>query len=133
MCIRDSEKANEVCDRLKKICSAGIDVSENTPGWKFAEYEMKGVPIRGERGPKDIEKNQCVIVTRHNREKTFVSLDELETVIPQKLEEVRNGLYAVSYTHLDVYKRQILFRLNLWSSFNQLLQPDSFLNCQFCL
>lgn len=90
------EKANEVCDRLKKICRAGIDVSENTPGWKFAEYEMKGVPIRVEIGPKDIEKNQCVIVTRHNREKTFVSLDELETVIPQKLEEVRNRLYEAA-------------------------------------
>ncbi|MDE5604422.1 MAG: proline--tRNA ligase [Eubacterium sp.] len=87
------EKANEVCDRLKKICRAKIDASNNTPGWKFAEYEMKGVPIRLEIGPKDIENNQCVIVTRHNREKTFVSLDELEAVIPQKLQEVRDGIY----------------------------------------
>lgn len=90
------EKASAVCDRLKKICRADIDVSENSPGWKFAEYEMKGVPVRVEIGPKDIEKNQCVIVTRHNREKTFVSLDELETVIPQKLEEVRSGLYEAA-------------------------------------
>ena len=90
------EKANEVCDRLKNICRAKIDASENSPGWKFAEYEMKGVPIRVEIGPKDIEKNQCVIVTRHNREKTFVSLDELETVIPQKLQEVRDGLYEAA-------------------------------------
>lgn len=87
------EKATEVCDRLKKICRAKIDASNNSPGWKFAEYEMKGVPIRVEIGPKDIEKNQCVIVTRHNREKTFVSLDELEEVIPQKLQEVRDGMY----------------------------------------
>lgn len=87
------EKANEICDRLKKICRAKIDASNNTPGWKFAEYEMKGVPIRLEIGPKDIKNNQCVIVTRHNREKTFVSLDELEAIIPQKLEEVRNGIY----------------------------------------
>ena len=87
------EKANEICDRLKKICRAKIDASNNTPGWKFAEFEMKGVPIRLEIGPKDIENNQCVIVTRHNREKTFVSLDELEAMIPQKLEEVRNGIY----------------------------------------
>lgn len=90
------EKANEVCDRLKKICRAKIDASENSPGWKFAEYEMKGVPIRVEIGPKDIENNQCVIVTRHNREKTFVSLNELETVIPQKLQEVRDGLYEAA-------------------------------------
>lgn len=90
------DKAGEICARLKKICRADIDASENSPGWKFAEYEMKGVPVRVEIGPKDIEKNQCVIVTRHNREKTFVSLDELETVIPQKLEEVRAGLYEAA-------------------------------------
>ena len=87
------EKANEVCDRLKKVCRAKIDASSNTPGWKFAEYEMKGVPVRVEIGPKDIENNQCVIVTRHNREKTFVSLDNLEEEVLQKLKEVRDGLY----------------------------------------
>ena len=90
------EKAQELTDRIGKFCRVKIDTSDNSPGWKFAEYEMKGVPIRVEIGPKDIEKNQCVIVTRHNREKTFVSLDELETVIPQKLEEVRNGLYEAA-------------------------------------
>lgn len=90
------EKANEICASLKKICRADIDTSENSPGWKFAEYEMKGVPVRVEIGPKDIEKNQCVIVTRHNREKTFVSLDELAQIIPKKLEEVRSGLYEAA-------------------------------------
>ena len=53
----------------------------------------KGVPVRVEIGPRDIENNQCVVVTRHNREKTVVSLDEIETVIAQKLDEVRDGLY----------------------------------------
>ena len=95
------EKANEVADRLKKICRAKIDSSNNTPGWKYAEYEMKGVPIRIEIGPKDIEKNQCVIVTRHNREKTFVSLDELETVIPQKLQEVHDGIYNAALANRE--------------------------------
>ncbi len=58
-----------------------MDDSDQSPGWKFAEYEMKGVPLRLELGPKDMEKNQCVLVRRDNREKTFVSLDELETAI----------------------------------------------------
>ena len=70
-----------------------VDDSDKTPGWKFAEYEMKGVPLRVEIGPKDIEKNQCVIVRRDNREKYFVSLDELEAKIPELLEEVHKGLY----------------------------------------
>ena len=57
---------------------------------------MKGVPVRLEIGPKDIENNQCVIVTRHNREKTFAPLDSLEEIIKQKLQEVRDGLYEAA-------------------------------------
>lgn len=87
------DKAQELCDRLSKICRVKSDISENSPGWKFAEYEMKGVPLRVEIGPKDIEKNQCVIVRRDNREKYFVSLNELEAKIPELLEEVHKGLY----------------------------------------
>lgn len=88
------DKANELYDKLD---SSGVrvklDDSDNSPGWKFSEYEMKGVPVRLEIGPKDIENNQCVLVTRHNREKTFVSLDQLENAINQKLKEVHDGLY----------------------------------------
>lgn len=87
------EKATELRERLKKVCRVKMDASNNSPGWKFAEYEMKGVPLRIEIGPKDIENNQCVIVTRHNREKTFVSLDKLEETVLQKLQEVRDGIY----------------------------------------
>ncbi len=87
------EKANELAERLKGTVRVKIDDSENSPGWKFSEYEMKGVPLRIEIGPKDIENNQCVIVTRHNREKTFVSLDELESAVAAKLKEVRDGMY----------------------------------------
>lgn len=87
------EKATELQERIKKVCRVKMDASNNTPGWKFAEYEMKGVPLRIEIGPKDIENNQCVIVTRHNREKTFVSLDNLEETVLQKLREVRDGIY----------------------------------------
>lgn len=87
------EKADEITEQLKKICRVKCDKTDNTPGWKFAEYEMKGVPLRLEIGPKDIEKNQCVLVRRDSREKIFVSLSELETKIPELLEAVHNGLY----------------------------------------
>lgn len=87
------EKAEELRERLSKFCRVKADTSDNSAGWKFAEYEMKGVPIRLEIGPKDIEKNQCVIVRRDNREKIFVSLDELETRIPELLQAVHDGLY----------------------------------------
>ena len=87
------EKANELKQRLAKDFRVKLDDSDNMPGWKFAEYEMKGVPVRVEIGPRDIENNQCVLVTRHNREKTVVSLDEIEQKVKEKLEEVRVGLY----------------------------------------
>ena len=87
------EKAEELRERLSKFCRVKADTSDNSAGWKFAEYEMKGVPLRLEIGPKDIEKNQCVIVRRDNREKIFVSLDELETRIPELLQAVHDGLY----------------------------------------
>ena len=87
------EKANEITNRIKGFCRAKIDASENSPGWKFAEYEMKGVPLRLEIGPKDIENNQCVLVRRDNRQKYVVSLDELETAIPQALQDLHDALY----------------------------------------
>ena len=87
------EAANAIKDRLARFCRVKLDDSENSAGWKFAEYEMKGVPLRLEIGPRDIAQNQCVLVRRDNREKYFVSLDELETKIPGLLKAVRDGLY----------------------------------------
>ena len=87
------DKARELTAKISEFCRAKIDDSDNSAGWKFAEYEMKGVPLRLEIGPKDIENNQCVLVRRDNREKIFVSLDELETKIPELLQAVHDGLY----------------------------------------
>ena len=87
------DKANELKNKLAGVCRVKLDDSDNSAGWKFAEYEMKGVPLRLEIGPKDIENNRCVVVRRDNGEKIFVSLDELETKIPELLEAVRDGLY----------------------------------------
>jgi prolyl-tRNA synthetase len=90
------DAAAALCEKLKGVCRVKTDVSDNSPGWKFAEYEMKGVPLRIEIGPKDIEQGQCVIVTRHNREKHFVRLEDVCTVVPQLLTEVRDGMYKMA-------------------------------------
>ncbi len=91
------DKANELKERLVQAgCRVKLDDSDNSPGWKFAEYEMKGVPVRVEIGPKDIEAGQCVVATRHNGEKTIVSLDKLEETVAAKLQEVRDGLYQMA-------------------------------------
>ncbi|MGI6086036.1 MAG: proline--tRNA ligase [Acetivibrionales bacterium] len=87
------DKAYELKERLSRVCRVKIDDSDKMPGWKFSEHEMRGVPLRLEVGPKDIQKNQVVLVKRENREKLFVSMDELETKIPEILEEVQASLY----------------------------------------
>ncbi|PGL70973.1 proline--tRNA ligase [Bacillus sp. AFS055030] len=87
------EKATELKTRISKIARVKIDTSDKMPGWKFNEYEMKGIPVRVEIGPKDIEKNQAVLVRRDTREKTIVSLDALEENITKLLEEIQQSLY----------------------------------------
>ena len=88
-----NEKAAELAERVGKFARIKLDNSDNSPGWKFSQWEMKGVPLRLEIGPKDIEKNQCVLVRRDTREKIFVSLDDLETEIPRLLNELAQNIY----------------------------------------
>ena len=87
------DKAYELKERLSKVFRVKVDDSSNSAGWKFAEYEMKGVPLRLEIGPKDIENNQCVLVRRDNREKIFVSLDNLEQSIQETLDTYAQAIY----------------------------------------
>jgi len=87
------DKAYELKERLSKVCRVKVDDSDKMPGWKFAEHEMRGVPLRLEIGQKDIQKNQVVLVKRENREKLFVSIDELEARIPAVLDEIQASLY----------------------------------------
>ncbi len=90
------EKADELEARLKKVCRVKVDRTEQSPGWKFAEYEMKGVPLRLEIGPRDIENEQCVIVRRDTREKVVVALSELETVVPEMLRDIRDNMFKMA-------------------------------------
>ena len=96
------EGAQALCDRLQ---AAGfrvkLDSSDNSLGWKCAEYEMKGVPLRVEMGPRDMEQGQCVMVRRDNGEKTAVSLEELESKAGAQLDAVHNGLYERARKNLE--------------------------------
>lgn len=94
------DKAYELRDRLSKVFRVKVDDSSNSAGWKFAEYEMKGVPLRLEIGPKDIENNQCVLVRRDNREKIFVSLDNLEESIKETLDVYAKAIYDKALENL---------------------------------
>ena len=96
------DKAYELLDRLKAAgIRARIDASNNSMGWKCAQWEMKGVPVRLEIGPRDIENNVCMAVRRDNGEKVTVGLDELESMIPQVLDQVQQGLFDKAKENLD--------------------------------
>ena len=95
------EKADELTARLSKQFRVKADKTDNSAGWKFAEYEMKGVPLRLEIGPKDIENNQCVLVRRDNRQKYFVSLDNLEAEIENLLNELGKAIYEKAAENME--------------------------------
>ena len=96
------EKAAQVADELKQAgIRVKLDDSDQTPGWKFAQYEMKGVPVRLEIGPRDIENNSCVLVRRDNREKVPTSLEGLPTAVRQMLDDFAKAIYAKAKANLD--------------------------------
>ena len=96
------EANRAVMDRLVKAgFRVKMDDSDQSAGWKFAEYEMKGIPLRLELGPKDMEKNQCVLVRRDSGEKAFVSLDGIEDTVAAMLDAIHDGLYARAKKNLE--------------------------------
>lgn len=94
------DKANELYNRLCDTYRVKLDDSDNSPGWKFSQYEMKGVPVRVEIGPKDIENGQCVLVRRDTREKTVVALENLEEAVAKLLEDIHNDMYERALQNL---------------------------------
>ena len=87
------DAARALRDRLAKVCRVKLDDSDNSPGWKFAEHEMRGVPLRIEIGPRDLAENKCVLVRRDNLEKQFVSMDGLEDFVVAELANLTKALY----------------------------------------
>lgn len=96
------EKSQELYDTLK---ASGIrvikDFSDQTPGWKFAEYEMKGVPLRLEIGPRDIENGNCILVRRDNGEKITVSLDNISETVKEVLEDIQTSLFEKAKKNME--------------------------------
>ena len=97
-----AERAQALFEEIKAAgVRAKIDRSDNSLGWKCAQYEMKGVPLRVELGPTDMENGVCVAVRRDNGEKVSVRLDEAAERIPVLLDQVQQGLYEKAKKNLD--------------------------------
>ncbi|MCD8004073.1 MAG: proline--tRNA ligase, partial [Oscillospiraceae bacterium] len=96
------EAGQAVLERLQKAgFRAKMDDSDHAPGWKFAEYEMKGVPLRLELGPKDMEAGQCVLARRDTGEKTAVPLAGLEETVARLLDDIHRNLYGRAKANLE--------------------------------
>ena len=123
------EAADKLCDRLSKVCRVKIDSTDKSPGWKYAEQEMKGIPLRIEIGPRDIEKNQCVMVTRLGRVKTVVSLDNIEAAVCEALDKMQKDLYEKALAHRDSH---VFDATNMDEFEKQLNENPGFINAMWC-
>lgn len=99
------EKAEELRSKLSYDFRVKLDDTDKSPGWKFSEQEMRGIPIRIELGPKDIEKNQCVIVRRDTREKTIVSLDNVKDKAEDILTVMQKEMLERAREHREKHTR----------------------------
>ena len=97
------EKAEELRQRLTAVCRVKVDDSDKSPGWKFSEQEMRGIPLRVEIGPKDIEAGKCIVCRRDTGEKQEVSLDDLENVVKQKLDRIQKDMLERARLHRDTH------------------------------
>ena len=99
------EKAMELKEALSNY-RVKVDDSDKSPGWKFSEQEMRGIPLRVEIGPKDIEAGQAVIVRRDTREKYVVALDELNKKVGELLDEIHSDMLERARKHRDAHTYQ---------------------------
>jgi len=100
-----SELVTRVEKMLKGKVRVKVDWSENTPGWKYNEWELRGVPVRMEIGPRDVQNNSVMLVRRDTRAKESAPVEGLETRLPRLLEEVQQAMYqrALEFRRANSY------------------------------
>ena len=125
---KDADKAavTEVVARIQKMLKGKVrikaDMSENTPGWKFNEWELRGVPLRMEIGPRDVQNNSVVLVRRDNRAKESVSFDALETRLPELLDEIQHALFQRALE----FREKNTFYTESYDEFKQIIEQRGF-------
>lgn len=124
---------DEACRLKEAVEEAGfrvkLDDSDRMPGWKFAEYEMKGVPIRLELGPRDIAQGSCVVVTRDNREKTVVQLENIIEELPGMLNDLNKRMFENANKRLT----SRIYDVSDWNEFVQTMdEKPGFIRAPWC-
>ena len=123
------EKATEIKTALSKNFRVKLDDSDKMPGWKFSEYEMKGVPLRLEIGPRDLENNQCVAVRRDTGEKIILSLDSLQEEIEKILDSIHDNMLRQATENLENH----IYSAKDWEELSDLLKnKPGFVKSAWC-
>jgi len=124
------QKAHQIKDDLSKIdLRVHLDDREHlTPGFKFNDWEMKGIPIRIEIGPKDIAKKQVVLVRRHNRTKTSLNMDSLTEEISSELKNIQKEMFDAAKKILD----ERIVRVSEYQQFKEQLDNGKMIDCSWC-
>jgi prolyl-tRNA synthetase len=124
------QKAHQIKDDLSKIdLRVHLDDREQlTPGFKFNDWEMKGIPIRIEIGPKDIAKKQVVLVRRHNRTKTSLNMDSLTDEISSELKNIQKEMFDAAKKTLD----ERIVRVSEYQQFKEQLDNGKMIDCSWC-
>ena len=122
-------KAMEVKQILSKHFRVKIDDSEKSPGWKFSEQEMRGIPVRIELGPKDIENGSCVVVRRDTHEKITVALDELSS----KLAEILGAMQADMLERARLRRDESIYDATEYDDFKRIIDTKpGFVRAMWC-
>lgn len=125
-----AEACSALSDSLKALgIRVAIDNSAKSPGWKFSEAEMRGIPIRIEIGPKDVEENHCVVVKRNDSTKSSVSLKDAPTYVRGMLDIIHNEMYAKAVKHLQNHT----YRVKTYDEFKDILATSpGFIQAPWC-
>lgn len=122
------DKAFEIRDMLKGF-RVKVDDSDKSPGWKFSEAEMRGIPLRIEIGPKDMEAGQAVIVRRDTREKQVVAIDELAQKVGETLEIMQTEMFERAKAHRDAHT----YEAKDYDSFKEIVEnKPGFVKAMWC-
>ena len=124
------QKARQIKDELSKVdLHVHLDDRDQlTPGFKFNDWEMKGIPVRIEIGPKDIAKNQVVLVRRHNQTKTSIDMDSLSEKIPSELKNIQKEMFDAAKKILD----ERVVRVYEYKQFKEELENGKMIDCSWC-
>lgn len=122
------KKSKEIKNKLKKFNPELDDREDYSPGWKYNEWELKGIPIRIEIGPRELEKNQVIIVRRDTGDKKQVKISNISKEVEKTLEEIQENLFKRARKNLE--NRTV--EVNNWSEFKKAIKERKLIRVPFC-